>query len=148
MYVCFDTKLRTVFSARSLAKIRSPRSCMQKNKKDPQGIGPKSQNDKFLCQNQEPCVFRPVPGQDLISEVLHPKKTRDAQGIGLRRIVVLLRGNWSTGFRDYILPVNSRRFPEMFGDSVRTKQASYRYSWKYVFSRLFLFSPVSSRRFQ
>ena len=33
-------------------------------------------------------------------------------------------------------PVNSRRLPEIFEDSVRTKQASCRYSWKTVFSRL------------
>ena len=44
-----------------------------------------------------------------------------------------LTGNWSTGFLDYIIPVNSWRFPEI---SVRAKQVSCRFSWKTVFSRL------------
>ena len=46
--------------------------------------------------------------------------------------ILNIRGNWSTGFLDYIhSPVNSRRFPEI---SVRTKQ---KYSWKTVFSHIF-----------
>ena len=45
-----------------------------------------------------------------------------------------LRGKWSTGFLDYILPKNSQRYPEM---SARTEQASCSLSWKTVFSRLF-----------
>ena len=33
-------------------------------------------------------------------------------------------------------PVNSRGFPEIFGDSVKTKRASCRHSWKTIFSSL------------
>ena len=47
-----------------------------------------------------------------------------------------LRGNWSTGFLDYILPTAPGGFQKFSEMSVRTKQASCRSSWKTVFSRL------------
>ena len=47
-----------------------------------------------------------------------------------------LRWNWNTGFLDYIIPKTPRGFSRCSETSGRTKQASCRYSWKTVFSRL------------
>ena len=55
----------------------------------------------------------------------------------------MVRGNWSTGFLDYILPKTPGGFRRCSETSVRTKQVSCWYSWKTVFSRLL---PVDFRR--
>ena len=63
----------------------------------------------------------------------------------IMRIVIILRGSWSTGFLDYILartPGDFRRLSEM---SVGTNQASCRYSRKTVFSRLLPKISVENR---
>ena len=55
-----------------------------------------------------------------------------------------LRGNGGTWFLDYILPQTRRDFWRLSEISVRTKQASCRYSRKTVFSRLLRRSPQTT----
>ena len=62
-----------------------------------------------------------------------------------QHIIILVRGNWSTGFLDYILPRTPGGFRRLSEMSVITKQASCRYSWKNVFSRWLPYNFVENR---